>query len=57
MNKLNGAKRSQIVAALVEGKQRSRDLPHGRRCEGTVLNLRADLGAACERYQAARSAI
>ena len=51
MNKLSTAKRSQVVAALVEGTSVRATCRMTGIAKGTVLKLLVDLGAACERYQ------
>ena len=51
MNKLSTAKRSQVVAALVEGVSVRATCRMTGVAKGTVLKLLVDLGAACERYQ------
>jgi len=51
MNKLNDLRRSQIVAALVEGNSIRATCRMTGAAKGTVLKLLVDLGAACERYQ------
>src|SRR5713101_666244 len=51
MNKLNTTKRSQIIAALVEGNSLRAT---ARMCDvafNTVLKLLPEIGAACEEYQ------
>src|SRR2546422_2645310 len=51
MNQLNTAKRSPVVAALVEGTSVRATCRMTGVAKGTVLKLLVDLGAACERYQ------
>lgn len=51
MNKLNTAKRKQVVAALVEGNSIRATCRMTDVAKGTVLKLLADLGTACEKYQ------
>jgi hypothetical protein len=51
MNKLSAAKRTQVVAALVEGNSIRATCRMTDVAKGTVLKLLVDLGAACERYQ------
>ncbi len=51
MNKLNSKRRSQVVAALVEGNSIRATCRMTGVAKGTVLKLLADLGAACEQYQ------
>jgi IS1 family transposase len=51
MNQLSTAKRSQVVAALVEGVSVRATCRMTGVAKGTVLKLLVDLGAACERYQ------
>ncbi len=51
MNKLTTARRSQVVAALVEGNSVRATCRMTGSDKGTVLKLLVDLGAACERYQ------
>ncbi len=50
MNKLSTAKRSQVVAALVEGVSVRATCRMTGVAKGTVLKLLVDLGEACERY-------
>ena len=51
MNKLNSARRAQIVAALVEGMSVRATCRMTGVAKGTVLKLLADLGTACRDYQ------
>jgi IS1 family transposase len=51
MNRLSIAKRSQVVAALVEGNNVRATCRMTGVAKGTVLSLLVDLGAACEQYQ------
>jgi IS1 family transposase len=51
MNRLSPAKRSQVVAALVEGVSVRATCRMTGVAKGTVLKLVVDLGEACERYQ------
>lgn len=51
MNKLNAAKRAQIVAALVEGNRINATVRMTGAAKHTVLKLLADLGKACAAYQ------
>jgi IS1 family transposase len=51
MNQMSTAKRSQVVAALVEGNSVRATCRMTGAAKGTVLKLLVDLGAACERYQ------
>lgn len=51
MNKLNSQRRSQVVAALVEGNSIRATCRMTGAAKGTVLKLLVDLGSACERYQ------
>jgi len=51
MNKLNGAKRSQVVAALVEGNSIRSTVRMTGVAKNTVVKLLVALGTACERYQ------
>jgi hypothetical protein len=51
MNKLSIAKRTQVVAALVEGNSVRATCRMTGAAKGTVLKLLVALGAACERYQ------
>src|SRR5712691_5181095 len=51
MNKLSTAKRSQVVAALVEGVSVRATCRMTGVAKGTVLKLLVDVGEACERYQ------
>lgn len=51
MNRLDTKRRSQIVAALVEGNSVRATCRMTGADKGTVLKLLADLGEACERYQ------
>lgn len=50
MNKLSPAKRTQIVAALVEGNSIRATCRMTDTAKGTVLKLLVDLGRACEDY-------
>ncbi len=51
MNKLVAGRRSQVVAALVEGNSIRATCRMTGVAKGTVIKLVADLGAACEKYQ------
>jgi IS1 family transposase len=51
MNKLNTAKRTAVVAALVEGNSVRATVRMTGVSKPTVLKLLADLGAACARFQ------
>lgn len=51
MNKLSSSKRTQIVAALVEGNSIRATCRMTGAAKGTVLKLLADLGRACREYQ------
>jgi IS1 family transposase len=51
MNRLSTAKRTQVVAALVEGVSIRATCRMTGVAKGTVLSLLVDLGAACESYQ------
>src|SRR5437667_8193113 len=51
MNKLSTARRTQVVAALVEGTSIRATCRMTGVAKGTVLSLLVDLGAACEQYQ------
>lgn len=51
MNKLSTEKRSQVVAALVEGNSIRATCRMTGVAKGTVLKLLVDLGKACEAYQ------
>src|SRR5882762_9629325 len=51
MNKLTTAKRSQIVAAIVEGNSLRATSRMTGASKVTILNLLADLGKACSEYQ------
>ncbi len=51
MNKLDQKRRSQVVAALVEGNSIRATVRMTGVAKGTVLKLLVDLGAACEQYQ------
>ena len=51
MNKLNTAKRAQIVAALVEGNSINATVRMTGASKHTVLKLLKDLGSACKQYQ------
>lgn len=51
MNKLSSSKRTQIVAALVEGNSIRATCRMTGAAKGTVLKLLADLGKACREYQ------
>src|SRR3989441_5056350 len=51
MNRLTTEKRSQVVAALVEGNSIRATCRMTDTAKGTVLKLLVDLGAACANYQ------
>ncbi len=51
MNKLSTERRSQVVAALVEGTSIRATCRMTGVAKGTALSLLVGLGAACERYQ------
>src|SRR6266850_6954731 len=51
MNRLTTEKRSQVVAALVEGNSIRATCRMTGVAKGTVLKLLADLGGACAEYQ------
>ena len=51
MNKLTTAKRTQVIAALVEGNSVRATCRMTDVAKGTVLKLLVDLGKACARYQ------
>lgn len=51
MNRLNGRRRAQVVAALVEGNSVRATCRMVDVDKGTVLKLLVDLGAACADYQ------
>lgn len=51
MNRLNTARRTQIVAALVEGNGINSISRQAQVSKNTVLKLLADLGEACAQYQ------
>ena len=51
MNKLTTARRSQVVAALVEGNSLRATCRMTGVDKGAVLKLLVDLRASCERYQ------
>jgi hypothetical protein len=51
MNKLNTARHSLVVAALVEGNSVRAPCRMVDVAKGTVLSLLVDLGSACEQYQ------
>lgn len=51
MNKLNTKRRSQVVAALVDGTSIRATCRMTGVAKGTVLKLLMDLGMACEQYQ------
>lgn len=51
MNKLDTKRRSQVVAALVEGTSIRATCRMTGVAKGTVLKLLVDLGSACEQYQ------
>jgi IS1 family transposase len=51
MNRLNTKRRSQVVAALVEGNSVRATCRMTGVDKGAVLKLLVDLGAACEEYQ------
>ncbi len=50
MNKLSTTERVQIIAALVEGCSINSTCRMTGRSKHTVLNLLADIGAACQKY-------
>src|SRR5437764_852101 len=50
MNKLSTSERVQIIAALVEGNSINSTCRMTGRSKHTVLNLLAEIGAACQRY-------
>src|ERR1700736_2156760 len=50
MNKLNSARRSQVVAALVEGNSIRATSRMTDVARNTILKLLLDLGAACSEY-------
>ena len=51
MNKLSPAKRTQVVAALVEGNPIRATVGMTGIAKNTVTKLLVDLGRACDRYQ------
>ncbi len=51
MNKLSTAKRTQVVAALVEGNSVRATVRMTGVCKKAVLKLLVDLGTACAKYQ------
>ncbi len=51
MNQLNAAKRSQVVAALVEGNSIRAVVRMTGIAKNTVVKLLAEIGTACEQYQ------
>lgn len=51
MNKLSGTKRSQVVAALVEGNSIRSTVRMTGVAKNTVVKLLVELGQACDRYQ------
>lgn len=51
MNTLNSTRRSQVVAALVEGASIRATCRMTGVAKGTVLKLLVNLGIACEQYQ------
>ena len=51
MNRLDTKRRSQIVAALVEGNSVRATCRMTGADKGAVLKLLVELGAACEKYQ------
>jgi len=51
MNRLSTARRSRVVAALVEGSSVRSVCRMTGTAKGTVLSLLVDLGAECENYQ------
>jgi len=51
MNRLNNKKRTQIIAALVEGNSIRATCRMTDTAKGTVLKLLADIGKACSEYQ------
>ena len=51
MNQLNAAKRSQVIAALVEGNSMRATARMTDVAFNTVLKLLPEIGAACEEYQ------
>lgn len=51
MNKLTTAKRTQVIAALVEGNSVRAACRMTDVAKGTVLKLLVDLGMACAAYQ------
>lgn len=51
MNKLNDAKRAQVVAALVEGNSVRATVRMSGVAKNTIAKLLIELGAACSKYQ------
>jgi len=51
MNKLSSAKRTQVVAALVEGNSIRATVRMTGVAKNTVVKLLVELGAACDKYQ------
>src|SRR6202166_3320088 len=51
MNKLNRAKQTQVIAALVEGTSINATVRMTGVAKHTILKLLADLGIACAEYQ------
>src|SRR5256886_1342733 len=51
MNKLNRARQSQVIAALVEGTSINATVRMTGVAKNTILKLLADLGTACVEYQ------
>src|SRR4029077_20764619 len=54
MNKLSNERRAQIVRALVEGNSIRATCRMTDTAKGTVLQLLADIGQACDAYQQER---
>src|ERR1700694_5894034 len=51
MNRLDNAKRVQVIAALVEGNSIRATVRMTGIAKNTIVKLLADLGAACDGYQ------
>lgn len=51
MNRMDSKRRSQVIAALVEGNSIRATCRMTGAAKGTVLKLLVDLGKVCEKYQ------